>query len=124
MKIMKIKLIFNDKDVYTFINTLIITPLNKIRRLRFLDDKNYQPIYTLPNATGSINFDYSPPKSPTLRHTKNSLSAGAIVAIVLCTIAAILAVGVAFFFLSKPSVPPIKSQNQVIISNSTSGLNN
>ena len=112
------------KDVYTFINTLIITPLNKIRRLRFLDDENYQPIYTLPNANGSINFDYSPPKSPTLRHTKNSLSAGAIVAIVLCTIAAILAVGVAFFFLSKPSVPPIKNQNQVIISNSTSSLNN
>jgi len=113
------------KDVYTFINTLIINAqLNKATRLRFLTDENYQPIYTLPNATGSINFDYITPRSPTLRHTKNSLSAGAIVAIVLCTIAAILAVGVAFFFLSKPSVPPIKSQNQVIISNSTSGLNN
>jgi hypothetical protein len=112
------------KDVYTFINTLIINALNKRGRLRFLDDENYQPIYTLPNATGSINFEYIPLRNPTLRHTKNSLSAGAIVAIVLCTIAAILAVGVAFFFLSKPSVPPIKSQNQVIISNSTSGLNN
>ena len=112
------------EDVYTFINTLIINALIKTGRLRFLDDENYQPIYTLPNATGSINFEYIPLRNPTLRHTKNSLSAGAIVAIVLCTIAAILAVGVAFFFLSKPSVPPIKSQNQVIISNSTSGLNN
>ena len=52
------------KDIYTYKNTLIIyTQLINKRKLRFLEDKDYQPIYTFDSSVGSINYKYNPEKN-------------------------------------------------------------
>lgn len=112
------------KDINTTINTLIIKIVNNTSRLRILNDEDYQTYYSSPNTIGSIDYKYTPLRSPSLRSSSNSLSAGAIVAIVLCTIAAVCAIGIVFFFLNRrPQQPPFKSVNEINIANSTSNIN-
>lgn len=60
------------------------------------------------------------------RKKKNGLSAGAIVAIILASVAVVVAVGIVFIFLNKrTNTPPIvKNQPDFNIVNSTSNINN
>ena len=112
------------KDIYTYKNTLIMnTQLINKRRLRFLEDKDYQPIYTFGSSVGSINYKYNPEKNPYSRPSSKGLSAGVIAAIVLCTIAVVVAIGLVIFFLNKHSVAEIKGFEK-ISANSTSNINN
>lgn len=112
------------KDIYTYKNTLIMnTQLINKRRLRFLEDKDYQPIYTFGSSVGSINYKYNPEKNPYSGPSTKGLSAGVIAAIVLCSIAVVVAIGLVIFFLNKHSVAEIKGLEK-ISANSTSNINN
>ena len=73
-----------------------------------------------------MNYEYSAKTHDYFRRSKSTgLSAGAIVAIILSSIAALVAVGLVFFFLRKNQSPPvIKNQPDFNVINSTSNINN
>ena len=73
-----------------------------------------------------MKYEYSAKERDFFRKSKSSgLSAGAIVAIILSSIAALVAVGLVFFFLRKNQSPPvIKNQPDFNVINSTSNINN
>ena len=73
-----------------------------------------------------MNYEYSAKTHDYFRRSKSTgLSAGAIVAIILSSIAALVAVGLVFFFLRKNQSPPIiKNQPDFNAINSTSNINN
>ncbi len=121
------------KDVYAYINTLIINllnpkPLNSIisnTRLRFLQNENYRAFYSSSDAQGSIDYEYNPLRPPSKTSSSNRLSAGAIVAIVLSSVAAICAIIIAFYCLSRrPNPSSNKKPNEISFGNSTSAINN
>ena len=97
-------------------------------RLRILQTKNNNNKTLLfPSAADEIiNYEYSAKTHDYFRTSKSKgLSAGAIVAIILSSIAALVAVGLVFFFLRKNQTPPvIKNQPDFNVINSTSNINN
>lgn len=115
------------KNVYTLLKSLIFKiPYPKTsRRLRFLDEAGNSTFYADPDASGLIDYTYQSDPNIFNRKTsgRNGLSAGAIVAIVLATVAAVAAVGVAFFFLNKPSTAPAYNYPNVDIQNSATNIN-
>ncbi len=117
------------KDIYTLLNSLIIkVPYNitKNRRLRFLQSSGNSTIRVPKTTTGDIQFDYNPEVNTFGRKSskKKGLSGGAIAAIVLATIAAVVAVGVAMFFLNRGPINPIKTSTEMNLPNSTTNINN
>ena len=112
---------FPKKSFITFINTLkfIVDDKNIKRRLRFLQNSKNNTYGAPADAKGNITYTYE----DTFRYrklTSKGLSAGAIVAIVLATVAAIVAVGLAFFFLSRrPPLPPNKNEVSNVGNSST-----
>ena len=97
-------------------------------RLRILQTKNNNNKTLLfpSDADEIINYEYSAKTHDYFRTSKSKgLSAGAIVAIILSSIAALVAVGLVFFFLRKNQTPPvIKNQPDFNVINSTSNINN
>ena len=97
-------------------------------RLRILqtNTNNYKTLLFPSNADEIINYEYSAKTHDYFRTSKSKgLSAGAIVAIILSSIAALVAVGLVFFFLRKNQTPPvIKNQPDFNVINSTSNINN
>ena len=97
-------------------------------RLRILqtNTNNYKTLLFPSNADEIINYEYSAKTHDYFRTSKSKgLSAGAIVAIILSSIAALVAVGLVFFFLRKKQTPPvIKNQPDFNVINSTSNINN
>ena len=97
-------------------------------RLRILQTKNNNNKTLLfpSDADELINYEYSAKTHDYFRTSKSKgLSAGAIVAIILSSIAALVAVGLVFFFLRKKRTPPvIKNQPDFNVINSTSNINN
>ena len=117
------------KDIYTLLNSLIIkVPYNITtnRRLRFLQSSGNSTIRVPKTTTGDIQFDYNPEVNTFGRKSskKKGLSGGAIAAIVLATIAAVVAVGVAMFFLNRGPINPIKTSTEMNLPNSTTNINN
>ena len=116
------------KNVYTFFNTTKIIILNitsSNSRLRALQSTTNRTILPPSDTKEIINFTY--PNYHVYRKIKKSgLSAGAIVAIVLATIAAVAALGIAIFFLgrAKANPPPIRNPSDLNMANSTSNINN
>ena len=96
------------------------------RRLRFLDSRENKTFFTPTNATGDIQFEYNPEVNTFARKAskKKGLSGGAIAAIVLATVAAVAAVGIAMFFLNRGPVNPIKTSTEMNLPNSTTNINN
>ena len=117
---------FPKKDVYTTIQTIIIiiTEKRSNRRLRFLQSETNRTILPPTNANGIINFTYDQPKI-NFKRSKGGLSAGAIVALILATVFAVVAIGFAILFLNKipASPPPIRTPTDMNLSNSTSNIN-
>ena len=74
-----------------------------------------------------IEYYYNPSDGNTFsrKTTSNGLSAGAIVAIVLATVAAVAAVGVAFLLLNRVTVTPspIKTTTDVNFANTSTNIN-
>ena len=115
------------KDVYTqFKRMHVIIPNITSRRLRFLDSTRNRTFFTPTNATGDIQFEYNPDLNTFARKAskKKGLSGGAIAAIVLATVAAVAAVGIAMFFLNRGPVNPIKTSTEMNLPNSTTNINN
>jgi len=116
------------KDIYTLLNSLIIKVPNvkTNRRLRFLQSSGNSTIRAPKTAQGDIQFDYNPEVNTFGRKSskKKGLSGGAIAAIVLATIAAVVAVGVAIFFLNRGPINPIKTSTEMNLPNSTTNINN
>ena len=116
------------KNVYTNLNTTKIIILNitsSNSRLRALQSTTNRTILPPSDTKEIINFTY--PNYHVYRKIKKSgLSAGAIVAIVLATIAAVAALGIAIFFLgrAKANPPPIRNPSDLNMANSTSNINN
>ena len=116
------------KNVYTNFNTTKIIILNitsSNSRLRALQSTTNRTILPPSDTKEIINFTY--PNYHVYRKTKKSgLSAGAIVAIVLATVAAVAALGIAIFFLgrAKANPPPIRNPSDLNMANSTSNINN
>ena len=116
------------KNVYTNFNTTKIIILNitsSNSRLRVLQSTTNRTILPPSDTKEIINFTY--PNYHVYRKIKKSgLSAGAIVAIVLATIAAVAALGIAIFFLgrAKANPPPIRNPSDLNMANSTSNINN
>jgi len=116
------------KDVYTQFKTLImkIPNVTSSRRLRFLQTAVNSTYLAPTNASGDIQFEYNPEVNTFGRKSskKKGLSGGAIAAIVLATIAAVVAVGIAMFFLNRGPVNPIKTSTEMNLPNSTTNINN
>ena len=115
------------KDVYTqFKRMQVKVPRIPSRRLRFLDSRENKTFFTPTNATGDIQFEYNPEVNTFARKAskKKGLSGGAIAAIVLATVAAVAAVGIAMFFLNRGPVNPIKTSTEMNLPNSTTNINN
>jgi hypothetical protein len=116
------------KDIYTLLNSLIIKVPNVTtnKRLRFLQSSGNSTIRAPKTAQGDIQFDYNPEVNTFGRKSskKKGLSGGAIAAIVLATIAAVVAVGVAIFFLNRGPINPIKTSTEMNLPNSTTNINN
>jgi len=110
------------RDVSIIINPQISS------RLRILQTKNnnYKTLLFPSEADELINYEYSAKTHDYFRTSKSKgLSAGAIVAIILSSIAVLVAVGLVFFFLRKNQTPPvIKNQPDFNVINSTSNINN
>jgi len=96
------------------------------RRLRSLSTETNRTLYPPTNYSGIMTYEYNPGGNIYSRKTaSNGLSAGAIVAIVLATVAAVAAVGLAFFFLNRVKVtpPPIKAPSDVNFANTSTNIN-
>ena len=110
------------RDVRIIINPQISS------RLRILqtNTNNNKTLLFPSDADEIINYEYSAKTHDYFRTSKSKgLSAGAIVAIILSSIAALVAVGLVFFFLRKKQTPPvIKNQPDFNVINSTSNINN
>ena len=116
------------KNVYTNLNTTKIIILNitsSNSRLRALQSTTNRTILPPSDTKEIINFTY-PNYHVYRKINKSGLSAGAIVAIVLATIAAVAALGIAIFFLgrAKANPPPIRNPSDLNMANSTSNINN
>ena len=113
------------KSFTTFINTLIfiVDKGNVKGRLRFLQSSKNMTIGAPADAKGIISYTYE--DTFLYRKVKSKgLAAGAIVAIVLATVATIVAIGLAFFLLSRRSPPPPPNKNDVSnVGNSTTNIN-
>ena len=117
---------FPKKNVFTRIKTTkIIIPQISNRRLRYLESGTNITILPPSDASGAIDFKYSAPRS-NFKRPNGGLSAGAIVAIVLSTVAAVVAIGLAIIFLNriKANPPPIRNPTDKNMANSTSNINN
>ena len=94
-----------DQDVYTQLKTIRIKipQVQTTKRLRFLDEVGNSTFHAPQTQSGDIQFDYIPQLNKFSRKdSKNSgLSAGAIVAIILSSLAVIVAVSLAIYFLNK-----------------------
>jgi hypothetical protein len=97
------------------------------RKLRSLSEGTNRTLFPPSNASGIIEYYYNPSDGNTFsrKTTSNGLSAGAIVAIVLATVAAVVAVGVAFLLLNRVKVTPspIKTPTDVNFANTSTNIN-
>ena len=104
-----------------------IPEVSSSRRLRSLSKETNRTLFPPSNATGIIEYYYNPSDGNTFsrKTTSNGLSAGAIVAIVLATVAAVVAVGVAFLLLNRVKVTPspIKTPTDVNFANTSTNIN-
>ena len=104
-------------------NIYIIVPELSSRLRVLYDGKINRTLYAPTNDDGIIDYEFVPGvKNPKKKH--NGLSAGAIVALVLSTVAVVAAVMIAILFLNK--VPPndrVISVNEIKMANSNSNIN-
>ena len=94
--------------------------------MRSLSTESNRTLFPPTNYSGIMEYEYNPTGNVFSRKTaSNGLSAGAIVAIVLATVAAVACVALAFFFLNRVKVtpPPIKTPTDVNFANTSTKIN-
>ena len=106
---------------------ILVPKLSSKRRILAGETNRNKTLIFPSNASKIMQYEYSvEPNSFNPRTNKNNgLTAGAIVAIVLATVAAVVAVGIALFFLNRiKSTPPVlNNTNDFNMVNSTSNMN-
>ena len=115
-------------DIYTLVRNVRIKVPEIKKSLRFLAEEITNRTLIPPaDSNEIIDFQYNPDINTYGRRiSKNKgLSAGAIAAIVLASIAAIVAVGIAIFFLNRmPTNPPVKPTSELQLQNSSAKIQN
>ena len=115
--------------IYALMKDLkILVPKKSNRRRILAGETNINKTLLFPDDANDImEYEYSvEPNSFNPRANKNTgLTAGAIVAIVLATVAAVVAVGIVLFFLNriKTTPPVLNNTNDFNMVNSTSNMN-
>ena len=115
------------KTIIALVKDLRITVPQISSKKRNLQATTNNKTFLFPQDSDKLmNYEYSAKTHDYFRRSKSTgLSAGAIVAIILSSIAALVAVGLVFFFLRKNQSPPvIKNQPDFNVINSTSNINN
>lgn len=120
------------RSVYALMNTLIIditNLVNKIRlgsvSLRNLDENVNSTIVPDPNQEGIIDYTYDPKINTFIpKRNDSGLSGGAIAAIIIASIVAILAVVFLIYWFNRPIKPAIKNDIHPISANSSASINN
>ena len=115
------------KTIIALVKDLRITVPQISSKKRNLQATTNNKTFLFPQDNDKLmNYEYSAKTHDYFRRSKSTgLSAGAIVAIILSSIAALVAVGIVFFFLRKNQSPPvIKNQPDFNVINSTSNINN
>ena len=115
------------KTIIALVKKLRITVPQISSTKRNLQATTNNKTFLFPQGNDKLmNYEYSAKTHDYFRRSKSTgLSAGAIVAIILSSIAALVAVGLVFFFLRKNQSPPvIKNQPDFNVINSTSNINN
>ena len=115
------------KTIIALVKDLRITVPQISSKKRNLQATTNNKTFLFPQDNDKLmNYEYSAKTHDYFRRSKSTgLSAGAIVAIILSSIAALVAVGLVFFFLRKKQTPPvIKNQPDFNVINSTSNINN
>ena len=115
------------KTIIALVKDLRITVPQISSKKRNLQATTNNKTFLFPQDNDKLmNYEYSAKTHDYFRRSKSTgLSAGAIVAIILSSIAALVAVGLVFFFLRKNQSPPvIKNQPDFNVINSTSNINN
>ena len=115
-------------DIYTLVRNVRIKVPEIKKSLRFLAEEITNRTLIPPaDSNEIIDFQYNPDINTYGRRiSKNkALSPGAIAAIVLASIAAIVAVGIAIFFLNRmPTNPPVKPTSELQLQNSSAKIQN
>ena len=116
-------------NVDTYINTMIINIYNSdSKKLRFLDEKSNHTLYIPSDTQEEIHYEYKPISSPFAKKKSSSgLSAGAIVAIILSILAAVVAIAAILLCLNRvphARIAPNKNIQDINIINSTTNINN
>ena len=116
-------------NVDTYINTMIINIYNSdSKKLRFLDEKSNHTLYISSDTQEEIHYEYKPISSPFAKKKSSSgLSAGAIVAIILSILAAVVAIAAILLCLNRvphARIAPNKNIQDINIINSTTNINN
>lgn len=116
------------KDIYTLVRNVRIKVPEIKKSLRILAEEITNRTLIPPaDSNEIIDFQYNPDINTYGRRiSKNKgLSAGAIAAIVLASIAAIVAVGIAIFFLNRmPTNPLVKPTSELQLQNSSAKIQN
>ena len=110
-------------DIYARFSSILIKIPNSKSRLRLLQTtENITQLYPEEQPTGNINYVFVP-SVRTYKEEDSGLSGGAITAIVLCTVAAVAAIGALLFFLNRKG-PAIKIPENRNMHESTDNINN
>ena len=103
-------------DINAPLSSLEITidnEINKERRLRFLQSSgnSITLLYPISDLDGNITFEYNPDIKTFRRESSSGLSGGAIAGIVLGSVAAVVAIGIAIYCLTRKSPPTMPANN-------------
>ena len=110
-------------DINARFSSILIKIPNSKSRLRLLQTtENITQLYPEEQPTGYINYVFVP-SVRTYKEEDRGLSGGAITAIVLCTVAAVAAIGALLFFLNRKG-PAIKIPENRNMHESTDNINN
>lgn len=118
------------RNVFALMNTIRIdiTNLLKKRRLnsvrvRILQNSDNTTLIPDENSQGVIDYRYGKINKFTTKKKSRGLSGGAITAIILSIIVAILATLFLFYFFNRSSVPLAKNSSEINIPNSSTNIN-
>ena len=119
-----------DDDIYASLSSLeiIVVPEESKEKLRSLTSTEYKRLIAPPDQEGYISYiknENIPVITRSRKNPNNGLSGGAIAAIVISCVAAVVGVGIVFYCLRRKTMPPVvKIPNNNSFNVSTEKINN
>lgn len=97
---------------FSLLKIIIDNEIDTRRRLRFLESSRYiTQLYPGEDVSGNIEFEYNPDIKTFKSDSGKGLSGGAIAGIVLGSVAAVVAIGIAIYCLTRKSPPTMPANN-------------